>query len=149
MSSHQQTSNDEGLSFLANILTPGSSLHPTFLFVVDFVLAFLAFLFICLAIMSGGNIHFMVLFVIVLGLWGSIKWCVITKQMIPRADGLVGLSMSLRRLRLQQRALHRKRTKRRDDILAIPFERQRAVPYDLHYDLCKHEIDGAEGLDCT
>jgi hypothetical protein len=67
---------DENDSFFANILTPGSSFHPTFLFFVDFVLAFLAFIFVGLAVISRGNVHFIALFGIVLGLWGSIKWCV-------------------------------------------------------------------------
>ncbi|KAI0320632.1 hypothetical protein OF83DRAFT_1169176 [Amylostereum chailletii] len=63
-------------SFFANILTPGSSLHPTFLFILDFVLAFLAFTFVSLIVLTGGNIHVIALLVIELGLWASIKWFV-------------------------------------------------------------------------
>lgn len=64
-------------SFFANILTPGSSFHPTFLLIVDFTLAFLAFVFVSLAVITGGNVHFIALLCIELGLWASIKWYVV------------------------------------------------------------------------
>lgn len=64
----------EEQSFFDNILTPGSSLHPTFLFIVDFALAFLAMVFIALAVLTSGNVHFIILLGITLALWASIKW---------------------------------------------------------------------------
>lgn len=63
-------------SLLDNILTPGSSLNPTFLFVVDCTFLFLLVVFIGLAIATCGNIHVLFLMAIELGLWGSIKWYV-------------------------------------------------------------------------
>ena len=60
--------------FLSNILTPGSSLNPTFLFVVDGVLALLAVTLVSLVIATGGNVHLIGLLFIELALWASIKW---------------------------------------------------------------------------
>lgn len=60
--------------FLSNILTPGSSLNPTFLFVVDGVLALLALTLVSLVIATGGNVHLIGLLFIELALWASIKW---------------------------------------------------------------------------
>jgi len=75
----QQSDND----FLSNILTPGSSLNPTFLLVVDGVLALLALTFVSLVIVTGGNIHIIVLLFIELALWVSIKWFVNELQVVP------------------------------------------------------------------
>lgn len=61
-------------SIIATILTPGSSLNPTFLLIVDLVLALLLGTFLVLAILTRGNIHVLVLMGIELGLWASIKW---------------------------------------------------------------------------
>jgi hypothetical protein len=60
--------------FLSNILTPGSSLSPSFLLVVDVVLALLSLTLGSLAIATGGNIHLIALLFITLALWVSIKW---------------------------------------------------------------------------
>lgn len=65
-------------SFLANILKPGSSLNPTFLFIVDGAFTFLLLVFITLAFLTSGNIHIFVLMGIELALWASVKWCVNT-----------------------------------------------------------------------
>lgn len=64
-------------SIIASILTPGSSLNPTFLLIVDLVLALLLGTFLVLAILTRGNIHVLVLMGIELGLWASIKWSLI------------------------------------------------------------------------
>lgn len=60
--------------FLSNILTPGSSLNPTFLLVVDVVLALLSLTLGSLVIFTGGNFHLIALLFIALALWVSIKW---------------------------------------------------------------------------
>jgi hypothetical protein len=60
--------------FLSNILAPGSSLNPTFLLVVDVVLALLSLTLGSLAIVTGGNVHLIALLFITLALWVSIKW---------------------------------------------------------------------------
>lgn len=63
-------------AFLSGLLEPGSSLNPTFLLIVDLVLALLLGTFLTLAIITRGNIHVLVLMAIELGLWASIKWFV-------------------------------------------------------------------------
>jgi len=60
-------------SFLTQILDPGSSLHPTFLLILDGVLGALFLLLLLLLIVSE-NVHFLALLGIELGLWASIKW---------------------------------------------------------------------------
>jgi ER protein Pkr1 len=65
---------DTGTDFLSNILAPGSSLNPTFLLVVDVVLALLSLTLGSLAIVTGGNLHLIALLFIALALWVSIKW---------------------------------------------------------------------------
>jgi hypothetical protein len=60
--------------FLSNILTPGSSLNPSFLLIVDVVLALLSLTLGSLAIVTGGNVHLIALLFIALALWVSIKW---------------------------------------------------------------------------
>ena len=69
----QQSSSSEN-DFLSNILTPGSSLNPSFLLVVDGVLALLALTLLSLVIVTGGNVHLIALLFIELALWVSIKW---------------------------------------------------------------------------
>lgn len=69
----QQTSSSEN-DLLSNILAPGSSLNPSFLLVVDGVLALLALTLLSLVIVTGGNVHLVALLVIELALWVSIKW---------------------------------------------------------------------------
>jgi ER protein Pkr1 len=59
---------------LSNILAPGSSLNPNFLLVVDVVLALLSLTLGSLAIITGGNVHLILLLFIALALWVSIKW---------------------------------------------------------------------------
>lgn len=58
------------------ILTPGSSLHPTFLLAVDGTLACLLLVFVGLAFVasSSARIHVFALIGIELALWASIKW---------------------------------------------------------------------------
>lgn len=63
-------------SFVSNILKPGSSLHPTFLLIVDGAFAFLFFVFIILAFLTAGNIHIFALMGIEIALWASVKWYV-------------------------------------------------------------------------
>ncbi|KAF8076186.1 hypothetical protein FPV67DRAFT_1664480 [Lyophyllum atratum] len=67
---------EDASSFFANILKPGSSLHPTFLAILDAVFAFLFLVFIALAFVTSGNPHIFALMVIELALWASVKWFV-------------------------------------------------------------------------
>ena len=59
---------------VSHILTPGSSLHPTFLLVVDGVFVFLLLVLVVLLYVTGGNPHFFVLMCISIALWASVKW---------------------------------------------------------------------------
>ena len=63
-----------GNDFLSTVLSPGSSLNPTFLLAVDGVLALLALTLVLLIIVSGGSLHPIALLLIELALWVSIKW---------------------------------------------------------------------------
>lgn len=60
--------------FLSNILTPGSSLDPTFLLILDGAFACLFVVLVGLAILTGGNVHVIALILIECGLWASTKW---------------------------------------------------------------------------
>jgi hypothetical protein len=68
---------DNGVgSFLSNILTPGSALHPTFLLIVD--ISFVALILILLGLLAATkSLHFVALTLITLALWASVKWCVL------------------------------------------------------------------------
>ena len=66
--------NDHGSGFFGQILTPGSSLHPTFLLILDGAFALLLCVFIGLLFLTGGNIHILALIGIEGGLWASVKW---------------------------------------------------------------------------
>ncbi|EIN10545.1 hypothetical protein PUNSTDRAFT_112384 [Punctularia strigosozonata HHB-11173 SS5] len=61
---------------LSGILKPGSSLHPTFLLVLDVAFAVLLAILGSLVILTRGNIHLFVLMMIELCLWASVKWVV-------------------------------------------------------------------------
>jgi ER protein Pkr1 len=63
-------------SFLSDILKPGSSTNPTFLFIVDCVLGSLLVVLLSLSYLTSGNFHIFALTAIELALWASIKWCV-------------------------------------------------------------------------
>lgn len=69
-----QSEGDE--SFFANILTPGSSLNPKFLAILDGAFLFLLLVLIFLAILTSGNRHILALIAIELALWTSVKWFV-------------------------------------------------------------------------
>ena len=62
--------------FVANILKTGSSLHPTFLLILDIAFAVLAFVFLALLFLTGGSIHILILMVIEGCLYASVKWSV-------------------------------------------------------------------------
>ncbi|KZO97993.1 hypothetical protein CALVIDRAFT_535591 [Calocera viscosa TUFC12733] len=63
------------VSFVSDILTPGSSLRPQFLLVLDVVLGFLFFVFLSLLFLTW-SLHFLALMLITVGLWGSVKFFV-------------------------------------------------------------------------
>ncbi|THV03286.1 Pkr1-domain-containing protein [Dendrothele bispora CBS 962.96] len=68
-------SESDAMSFFSNILTPGSSLHPTFLLILD--ACFAALLIILLGLLfATRSIHFVALTAIELALWASVKWFV-------------------------------------------------------------------------
>ncbi|KAH9918131.1 uncharacterized protein B0H18DRAFT_1032155 [Fomitopsis serialis] len=61
-------------SFFSTLLTPGSSLHPTLLLLLDAAFLALFLVFLSLAIITRGNVHLIVLMSIEIALWGSVKW---------------------------------------------------------------------------
>ncbi|KAF4619211.1 hypothetical protein D9613_005600 [Agrocybe pediades] len=63
-------------SFFSKILQPGSSLHPTFLLLVDCAFALLFVVFIIMAFLTSGNFHVFALMFIEACLWASVKWFV-------------------------------------------------------------------------
>ncbi|KZP24578.1 hypothetical protein FIBSPDRAFT_1042042 [Athelia psychrophila] len=73
---HTNATPAESSNFLDNILTPGSSLNPTFLLIVDAAFTFLLLVFIMLAYLTGGSIHVFALMGIEFCLWASVKWFV-------------------------------------------------------------------------
>ncbi|EIW82230.1 hypothetical protein CONPUDRAFT_153112 [Coniophora puteana RWD-64-598 SS2] len=84
LNSEKQFDQDE--SFFSNILAPGSSLHPTFLAIVDGSLALLLVTFIAALYFTNGSIHFIVLIVIELALWATIKWFVNELKQVQEVD---------------------------------------------------------------
>ncbi|KAJ6510016.1 hypothetical protein C8R47DRAFT_1096428 [Mycena vitilis] len=79
--------------FFSEILTPGSSLNPQFLLVLDLAFAGLLFILSALAVLTSGNLHIFGLIAIELGLWASVKWFVneLKKTPIPpEAEGEQG-----------------------------------------------------------
>lgn len=79
MTSPGRESQESG--FFSFILRPGTSRHPTFLLAVDCAFATLFLVFVWLAYLSRGNVHFFILMIIELLLWGNIKWFVKELQM--------------------------------------------------------------------
>jgi NADH:ubiquinone oxidoreductase subunit 6 (subunit J) len=65
---------DSQPSFLTNILTPGSSLHPTFLFILDVAFALLFITLVGLLFLTRGSVHIFALIGIEGSLWASVKW---------------------------------------------------------------------------
>ncbi|KAF9498496.1 hypothetical protein BDN71DRAFT_1587513 [Pleurotus eryngii] len=76
MASQTQNGGSDSSSFFADILKPGSSLHPTFLLILDLAFTALLFVFAGLAFITNGNFHVFALIAIELGLWASVKWFV-------------------------------------------------------------------------
>lgn len=60
--------------FLDTVLTPGSSLHPTFLLILNGAFALLLCVFLGLLALTRGNIHIFALICIEGCLWASVKW---------------------------------------------------------------------------
>ncbi|KAI0334844.1 hypothetical protein GY45DRAFT_1317906 [Cubamyces sp. BRFM 1775] len=78
-------SSDEG--FFSNILTPGSSLNPTFLRILDGAFALLFAVLFSLFILTHGNIHLLFLMVIECCLWASVKWFVNELRQVRLQEG--------------------------------------------------------------
>ncbi|CAL1702146.1 unnamed protein product [Somion occarium] len=64
------------VDFMSNILAPGSSMHPTFLLILDGAFAVLLFVLLGMAVLTKGNIHVLALIAIEGCLWASVKWFV-------------------------------------------------------------------------
>ncbi|KAI0676786.1 hypothetical protein C8Q78DRAFT_1073568 [Trametes maxima] len=62
--------------FFSTILTPGSSLSPTSLLVLDGAFGSLLLVLFSLFVITHGNLHLLFLMVIECCLWGSVKWFV-------------------------------------------------------------------------
>lgn len=75
------TEGNDGLGFawLDTILERGSSLRPEFIYLLDGILAAL-FLILALLLVLTRSLHFVVLMVIVVGLWASVRWCVMASH---------------------------------------------------------------------
>lgn len=73
-SDQTQNGDSDSGSFFADILKPGSSLHPTFLLILDLAFTALLFVFAGLAFITNGNFHVFALIAIELALWASVKW---------------------------------------------------------------------------
>lgn len=73
MSEATATTTVEPADLWTNILTPGSSLNPQFLLIVDATLAFLLCIFIGLFALTR-SLHAVALMGIELCLWASVKW---------------------------------------------------------------------------
>jgi NADH:ubiquinone oxidoreductase subunit 6 (subunit J) len=61
-------------NFISNILKPGSSLHPTFLLIVDAAFLCLLLVLVTLVFLTAQNPHIFALIFIELCLWASVKW---------------------------------------------------------------------------
>lgn len=70
------------LDGVSAILKPGSSLHPTFLKIVDGAFAFLLLVLLSLLFVTR-SYHFFFLSLIELGLWASVKWVIYELQSTP------------------------------------------------------------------
>src|ERR1700731_4067401 len=69
-------------SFLEEILAPGSSLHPKFLFALDVAFSALFVVLLTLVYLTR-NWHVMALLGIEVGLWATVKWSVHFTLFIP------------------------------------------------------------------
>ncbi|KAI5125027.1 hypothetical protein M0805_007451 [Coniferiporia weirii] len=91
------TTGPEPADFFSSLLTPGSSLNPTFLLILDGAFAALLCIFIVLLFLLSGSIHIIALIGIELCLWASVKWFVAelkTAQERPEEDSVVETSKS-------------------------------------------------------
>ncbi|OSD01839.1 hypothetical protein PYCCODRAFT_1468399 [Trametes coccinea BRFM310] len=80
------SSNDDG-GFFSNILTPGSSLNPTFLLILDGAFGLLLVVLFSLFVITHWNIHLLFLMVIEGCLWASVKWFVHELQQAQTQEG--------------------------------------------------------------
>ena len=68
------TDDNAGGDFFSHILTPGSSLSPKFLRILDGAFAFLLLVFLSLLFLTRGSVHILFLIIIEGCLWASVKW---------------------------------------------------------------------------
>ncbi|KAL4241593.1 V-type ATPase assembly factor Pkr1 [Abortiporus biennis] len=74
------------LDVFSNILTPGSSLHPTFQLFLDIAFASLFFVLVGMALLTNGNLHVIALIAIEGCLWASVKWFVKELQKVQHME---------------------------------------------------------------
>ncbi|KAJ3790546.1 hypothetical protein GGU11DRAFT_762949 [Lentinula aff. detonsa] len=77
------TSDLSTISFFSDMLKPGSSLHPTFLLILDVIFFTLLLTLLGLVFATAGNIHLIALTAIELALWASVKWFVYELKNAP------------------------------------------------------------------
>ena len=65
-----------GDTFVSTLLKPGSSLHPTFLLILDAAFLCLLLVLVTLVFLTAQNPHIFALILIEFCLWGSVKWSV-------------------------------------------------------------------------
>ncbi|KAI0347046.1 hypothetical protein BDW22DRAFT_1425126 [Trametopsis cervina] len=71
-----------------NILTPGSSLHPSLLLILDGAFGLLLCVFLGLLVLTKGSVHIFALIGIEGCLWASVKWVVSELKKLPEtAEG--------------------------------------------------------------
>ncbi|KAI0366358.1 hypothetical protein BV20DRAFT_1055649 [Pilatotrama ljubarskyi] len=81
--------------FFSNILTPGSSLNPTFLLVLDGAFGLLLLVLLSLLILTHGNLHLLFLMIIECCLWASVKWFVHELQQVPVQNGTASTNKTI------------------------------------------------------
>ncbi|KAJ2990129.1 hypothetical protein NUW54_g8568 [Trametes sanguinea] len=82
-----QEASSNGGGFFSNILTPGSSLNPTFLLILDGAFGLLLVVLLSLFVITHWNIHLLFLMVIEGCLWASVKWFVHELQQVQAQEG--------------------------------------------------------------
>ncbi|CDO74113.1 hypothetical protein BN946_scf185043.g163 [Trametes cinnabarina] len=92
LSADSSTSTDPSSDggFFSNILTPGSSLNPTFLLLLDGAFGLLLVVLFALFVITHWNVHLLFLMVIEGCLWASVKWFVHELQQVQTQDSKPG-----------------------------------------------------------
>ncbi|KAI0637730.1 hypothetical protein C8Q77DRAFT_385858 [Trametes polyzona] len=86
----EQRSEESQGGFFANILTPGSSLNPTFLLILDGAFGTLLLVLFSLFVITHWNLHLLFLMIIEGCLWASVKWFVHELQQVRSQEQSAG-----------------------------------------------------------